>query len=249
MLVVDFEEDLGFNWGLPWENMRVQNIAVHADLVQIDEQGEIIAEEGAWAFGPAEFEGDQWGWWFSYEMAHPRRGHFIDSPVGGVSFSTPTGSGVTDGSGGFDYFPGERVELYVGSVYLGTPLAGHKISPLDIYENADTDDPRVINMARLLQSLDADASPQDGINITESVQACLDQAVQALGLTGVDFAQPVCRRRHPGRGLGGGRQGEPGPLAGHRHVPQGHLPNARADQFQVETQYHGCLVPGPQSQQ
>jgi len=188
MLVVDFEEDMGFNWGLPWENMRVQNIAVHADLVQLDEKGKIIAEEGAWAFGPAEFEGDQWGWWFTYEMAHPRRGHFIDSPVGGVSFSTPTGSGVTDESGGFDYFPGERVELAVGSVYLGTPLAGHKISPLDIYENADTDDPRVINMARLLQSLDADASPQDGISITAGVQACLDQAVQDLGLTGVDFS-------------------------------------------------------------
>jgi len=188
MLVVDFEEDMGFNWGQPWEDMRVQNIAVHADLVQLDEKGKIIAEEGAWAFGPAEFEGDQWGWWFTYEMAHPRRGHFIDSPVGGLSFSTPTGSGVTDESGGFDYFPGERVELAVGSVYLGTPLAGHKVSPLDIYENADTDDPRVINMARLLQSLDADASPQDGINITAGVQACLDQAVQDLGLTGVDFA-------------------------------------------------------------
>ena len=188
MLVVDFAEDMGFNWGLPWENMRLQNIAVHADLVQLNELGEVIAEEGAWAFGPNEYEGDQWGWWLSYEMAHPKRGHFIDSPVGGLNFSTPTGFGVTDESGGFDYFPGERVNLWVGSVYLGSPLADHKISPLDIFESADTDDPRVINMARLLQSLDADISPQDGINITGDVTACLDQAVGALGLMGVDFA-------------------------------------------------------------
>ena len=188
MVVVDFEEDMGFNWGVPWQLDRIPNIAVHVDLVQLDAEGEVSAEEGAWAFGPNEFEGDEWGWWFSYQMAHPKRGHFIDSPVAGLSFTTPTHTGKTDDSGGFDYFPGERVELSVGSVYLGSPLAGHKISPLDIYENADTDDPRVINMARLLQSLDAEASPQDGILITDEVVACLDQAVLDLGLTGVDFA-------------------------------------------------------------
>ena len=186
-LVLDLEEDLAFNWGAPWEDQRIQNIAVHTDLVQLDEKGKVIAEEGAWAFGPAAFEGGQWGWWFSYEIAHPRRGHFIDSPVGGLSFETPTHAGKTDESGGFDYFPGERVDLAVGSVHLGTPLASHKVSPLDIFEEADIDDPRVINMARLLQSLDADASPKDGISITGDVEACLDQAVQGLGLTGVDF--------------------------------------------------------------
>jgi hypothetical protein len=189
MLVVDFEDDMGFNWGLPWENMRIQNVAVHADLVQLDEQGEIIAEEGAWAFGPGEFEGDQWGWWFTYEMAHPKRGHFVDSPVGGVSFSTPTGSGVTDESGGFDYFPSERVELAVGSVHLGTPLADHKISPLDIFEAADTDDNRVINMARLLQSLDADGEPQSGISITDPVIACLNTAMDNLGYDTLYFTE------------------------------------------------------------
>jgi hypothetical protein len=189
MLVVDFEDDMGFNWGLPWENMRVQNVAVHADLVQLDEQGEITAEEGAWAFGPGEFEGDQWSWWFTYEMAHPKRGHFIDSPVGGVSFSTPTGSGVTDESGGFDYFPGERVELAVGSVHLGTPLADHKISPLDIFEAADTDDNRVINMARFLQSLDADGEPQSGISITDPVIACLNTAMDNLGYDTLYFTE------------------------------------------------------------
>ncbi|MBL0713852.1 MAG: hypothetical protein JJV98_09130 [Desulfosarcina sp.] len=177
--------DLEFNWGAPWEDERVQKIAVHVDLVMLDEEGEVIAEEGAWAFGPNEFEGSQWGWWFDYEMAHPKRGHFIDSPVGGLSCKTPTFFGLTDASGGFDYFPGERVELAIGSVHLGNPLAGHKVSPLDIFESADTDDPRVINMARLLQSLDADASPQDGINITEDVAACLEQTV---GSTSLDFS-------------------------------------------------------------
>jgi hypothetical protein len=184
--VVHLSDDMGFNWGALWEDKRIQNIAVHVDLVKLDETtGEVTDEEGAWAFGPNEFEGSQWGWWFDYEMAHPRRGHFIDSPVSGLSFQTGTFDGLTDESGGFDYFPGERVELAIGSVHLGTPLAGHKISPLDIFEAADTDDPRVINMARLLQSLDADASPKQGINITPEVAACL---VQTVGSTSLDFS-------------------------------------------------------------
>jgi hypothetical protein len=182
---VHLSDDMGFNWGAPWEDQRIQNIAVHVDLVMLDEEGEVTAEEGAWAFGPNKFEGAQWGWWFDYEMAHPRRGHFIDSPVAGLSFQTGTFDGLTDESGGFDYFPGERVELAIGLVHLGNPLAGHKISPLDIFEAADTDDPRVINMARLLQSLDADASPKEGINITADVASCL---VQTVGSTSLDFS-------------------------------------------------------------
>jgi hypothetical protein len=187
--VVNFEEDLEFHWGEPWEDERTQNIAVHVCLVELFGQRNIVAEVDAWAFGPYEFEGGtKWSCWFNYEMAHPKRGHFIDSPVGGLSCQTPTYSGLTDESGGFDYFPGERVDLAIGSVHIGSPLAGHKISPLDIFEAADTDDPRVINMARLLQSLDVDANPKEGINITEDVAVCLEDTVEALGLSSLNFS-------------------------------------------------------------
>lgn len=190
VLVLDLEEDLGFSWGEPWEDQRVQNIAIHA--MMIDGDPKLTQPQNAWAKGPGEYNLIEsctfcWGWWFKYEMAHPKRGHFIDSPVLGLSFETPTHDGLTDESGGFDYFPGERVILSIDSVDLGTALADHKISPLDIFENADTDDPRVINMARLLQSLDSDASPQDGISITADVATCLEQAVETLGLTSLNF--------------------------------------------------------------
>jgi hypothetical protein len=260
-LVLDLGEDLGFQWGAPWADLRIQGVAIFLNLVKLDNDDHVTDETGAWvvpelvtwiveeetvetgeetvetevvvdgseivansetgevmgseattvketAKGKVaksehkkaqrswvveeieeliSFDGGRWGWWFKYEMAHPRRAHFIDSPVAGVLAAGPTYEDFTDFAGGFDYFPGERVDLSVGTVHLGSPLADHKISPLDIYENADTDDPRVINMARLLQSLDADASPKDGINITEDVEASLDQAVQTLGLTDVDF--------------------------------------------------------------
>ena len=118
-------------------------------------------------------------------FTHPKRGHFIDSPVGGITYLTPTQEGVTDLNGGFDYFPGDLVELAVGNVKLGSTGANHKISPLDIFESADTSDPEVINMARLLQSLGADADPKQGIDISDEVVDCLNIAYDG---TVVDFA-------------------------------------------------------------
>lgn len=111
-------------------------------------------------------------------MAHPNRTHFIDSPVEGLIFQTLTHQGLTDESGGFDYFPGEQVTLSIGSVPLGTALADHKISPLDLFEGADMDDHRVINVARLLQSLDPDGDREKGITISDEVVAAFHGAMQ-----------------------------------------------------------------------
>jgi len=204
-LTLDLKEDLGFSWGSQSFGLRVPSLAVHAALVQLDSAGGVIASEGAWAFGPytfddAEWTGDytldvaQWGWWTTYELAHPMRGHFIDSPVTGLGYSGPTQQGVTADSsdedgGGFLYFPDEMIEFSVGGVSLGSALADKKVSPLDLFHGADVDDPRVINVARLLQSLDDDHS--DGrINIRPVVAACLDTAMANYGLTevGIDWA-------------------------------------------------------------
>lgn len=122
-----------------------------------------------------------------YEMAHPRRAHFIDSPVSGLNVKTPTHQGKTDDSGAFDYFPGERADLFLGDVYLGNALVDQKISPVDAFEGRDMDDNRVVNMARLLQSLDADGDPSEGIDITDSVVALFETAMNDLGLFLLDF--------------------------------------------------------------
>lgn len=193
-LTLDLVEDLGLYWGIPYEDLRIQNIAVHTVVFKAADGKQRFDQKEAWAFGSDSYDANCrtcWGWWFDYEMAHPQRGHFIDSPVAGLSFQSPTHAGVTDVDGAFDYFPGERVELSIGSVPLGAPLAGHKTSPLDVFENADIEDPQVINMARLLQSLDMDGEPQGGIIITDDVAACLDQTMLDLGLTEVDFADDL----------------------------------------------------------
>ena len=92
------------------------------------------------------------------------------------------------GGGGFLFFPDETIEFSVGSVSLGSALADKKVSPLDLFHGADINDPRVVNVARLLQSLDDDHS--DGkINIRPIVIGCLDMAMENLGLleAGIDW--------------------------------------------------------------
>ena len=67
-------------------------MAVHADVMRVDESGNVTAKRGAWAFGQEVIAISRQhihGWIVSYELAHPKRGHFIDSPVGGMHFRYP----------------------------------------------------------------------------------------------------------------------------------------------------------------
>jgi len=181
-IFLDFLDDLqGFRWGEPYESERLRHIAIHADVVRVDETGAILQEEGAWAEGNIGFEGGQWGWWLKYPMTHKMNIHFIDSPVGGLIMHSPTEYVYTDESGAAPYFPGESATFYLGTQKLGTTVLDKKVSPLDLFAASDIEDPRVINMAMLLQSLDADADPKPGISITADVEACFNQAVGTEG--------------------------------------------------------------------
>jgi hypothetical protein len=186
------KEDLDFSWGSQSIGRRHPTFAVHANLVQLDAYGEVIAEEGAWAFGPHWFE-NQWGWYASYNLAHPQRGHFIDAPVVGLSYHGPTQQGVTgqgteddEVKGGFPFFPDEDIDFAIGSVPLGTAKGAKKVSPLDLYPGADTGDPCVVGVAQVLQSIDANG--EDGkIVLLPEVVACFEGLVADRGLTAVDY--------------------------------------------------------------
>jgi hypothetical protein len=43
-------------------------IAVHTEMVKLNEDGEIIQEETGWAYGPNTFDASRWGWSFNYEI-------------------------------------------------------------------------------------------------------------------------------------------------------------------------------------
>ncbi len=189
-LALQLVDDLGLAWGQPYEALRTQTVAVRVQLANVDGSPRY---QTAWALNPELTSDEQLinvgasGYQFSYECMHPRSGHFIDSPVSGLGFSTSTHSGKTEDGGLFNYFPGETVELAIGNVSIGQTLAAQKVSPLDLFDGSDTESAQVINMARLLQSLDAEASPENGILLTEAVEESLDAAMTGMGIETINF--------------------------------------------------------------
>ena len=180
-LNVDLKYDLGFSWG---SSEHLMNIAVHVTMVQFNEFGEVIAEEGSWASGPLNFGEASFGSYFQYMLNHPTRGQFIDAPVIGLGYDGPTQHGVTgdeESGGGFLFFPDEQITFAIDRVGLGTATAAKKISPLDLFSGGSLDDPRVLGIARTLQSLDSDGE-NGRIFITPEVAACYaDVVALALG--------------------------------------------------------------------
>ena len=102
-------------------------------------------------------------------------GYFIDSPVEGLQYKTPTWSGLTDSQGTFYYQDGEEITFSLGTVILGQTQAKGMITPVDLDSAQQTNfSTKVINITRLLLSLDQDGNPDNGITITQSVRDALN---------------------------------------------------------------------------
>lgn len=108
-------------------------------------------------------------------------GIFIDSPVINIGYRTETHEGVTNENGEYNYEPGETVVFFIGDLEFPPVLASGVVTPLDIVGTTDTGDTRVVNIIRLLQTLDVDGDPSNGLTISQSAK---DNATQ------VDFDLP-----------------------------------------------------------
>lgn len=108
-------------------------------------------------------------------------GMFIDTAVQGLNYETATQSGKTNEQGEFSYQNGEQVTFSIGSIMFESVLSKAIITPLDIFNTDNIQTPSVVNMLRLLQTLDDDGDLTNGIQITDEVHAL------AQGLT-VDFS-------------------------------------------------------------
>ena len=83
-------------------------------------------------------------------------GQLVDAPVEGVRFESGTLSGVTGPNGEFQFEDGATVAFFIGDIPLGGAVPGKAlVTPLDLVPGGNIDTPAVINIARLLQSLDA----------------------------------------------------------------------------------------------
>ena len=112
--------------------------------------------------------------------ADPVAGRIIDSPVQGLRYLTSPGaeSGVTNVNGVFEYVPSDAVTFSIGSLTLGSVQGSSLVTLLDLVSGARNAHqsgaaleeifstyPQVLNIARLLQSLDVDGDSSNGIQI------------------------------------------------------------------------------------
>lgn len=95
-------------------------------------------------------------------------GVFLDSAVGGIHYTTTTQAGTTNAAGEFLYRAGEAVTFSIGDIALPAATASSVVTPLEVFNTTNLNDTRVVNVARLLQSLDQDGDPSNGITIPDA---------------------------------------------------------------------------------
>ena len=108
-------------------------------------------------------------------------GVFLDSAVEGLNYTTASQSGKTDENGQFTYQANEVITFSIGDIQFPTITAAQLITPLTLFNTDDINQIAVVNMLRLLQSLDTDGDPTNNITISDTVHEL------ANGLT-IDFA-------------------------------------------------------------
>jgi hypothetical protein len=117
------------------------------------------------------------------------KGVFIDSPVEGLGYVTESQSGFTNSEGEFYYLYGETIVFSLGDIRLPQIMAQARITPFTLAGTDNIDDIRVINIARLLQTLDVDGNPANGIAISN--QAHLAAKGISVDFSSLQFADLV----------------------------------------------------------
>ncbi|WP_370977965.1 hypothetical protein [Agaribacterium sp. ZY112] len=102
-------------------------------------------------------------------------GVFLDSAIANIGYKTETLEGVTNTLGEYDYLDGETVTFFIGDLELPAVAAKDLVTPLDLAGSDDTTDATVVNIIRLLQTLDEDGIAENGITITENAKSAATQ--------------------------------------------------------------------------
>jgi len=93
-------------------------------------------------------------------------GVFLDSAVEGLSFLTDTEQGLTSDTGEFKYQGNENITFSIGDINFPSVAGAAYLTPLDLFNTQDFNTLSVVNMLRLLQSLDVDGDASNGISIS-----------------------------------------------------------------------------------
>jgi hypothetical protein len=118
-------------------------------------------------------------------------GVFLDSPVINIGYRTESLVGVTNSLGEYDYIDGETVTFFIGGLELPPVTATGIVTPLDLAGSDDTSDSTVVNIIRLLQSLDEDGNPDNGITITDAAKIVATQVDFELSIDDFESSAAV----------------------------------------------------------
>lgn len=102
----------------------------------------------------------------------PTIGAFVDSYVEGLTYhSSPSGlTGLTDAQGRYEFETGDTVTFSIGCITLESSATGEFVTPMSVFpDNMEA----AINLAQLLQSIDSDGDPSNGITPDEALLADL----------------------------------------------------------------------------
>ena len=103
-----------------------------------------------------------------------RTGRFLDSAVQGLDYASGATRGATDATGTFQYEEGTPVAFSIGPLALGTADGGEVVTPVELVPGGSASSDAVINIARFLQTLDADGDPGNGIHLNEAIKDALE---------------------------------------------------------------------------
>lgn len=119
-------------------------------------------------------------------------GRFVGVPVEGLGYEAGAFVGVTGPEGEFDYEVGKSVRFFIGDITLGEVGAGRAlVSPFDLVPGGTPATPAVVNIARLLQALDA-VPGDDRISLPSHLHrvATLRNVAVAAAIESLNFADP-----------------------------------------------------------
>lgn len=85
-------------------------------------------------------------------------GTFVDAPVAGLAYETPTHRGVTDAQGQFKFELGETVTFKLGNAKVGSVKGSTVVTPKNFGSTV-----AAANLAYILQNLDTDGDPTNGV--------------------------------------------------------------------------------------
>lgn len=119
-----------------------------------------------------------------------KQGVFVDAPVEGLSYETTSGlKGTTNAAGTFKYLAGDSVTFSLGNVKFPSVVAGDLVSPLDLVGASSANHPGALAIARLLQSVDSDGNPDNGITVNGAkLASTISQPTDWSQVSGVQLA-------------------------------------------------------------